>query len=73
MGQPAPAESDAGDRRAPRQLQVLPKVQSSGSGAMPRGAAYWPPSERMPAKKKNARVEFGTGNRHVPFFRALPA
>ena len=40
---------------------------------MPRGAAYWPPSERMPAKKKNARVEFGTGNRHVPFFRALPA
>ena len=27
VGQPAPAESDAGDRRAPRQLQVLPKVQ----------------------------------------------
>ena len=28
------------------------EAQSSGSGAMPRGAAYWPPSERMPAKKK---------------------
>ena len=26
MGQPAPAESDAGDRWVPRQLQVLPKV-----------------------------------------------
>ena len=28
------------------------EAQSSGSGAMLRGAAYWPPSERMPAKKK---------------------
>ena len=49
VGQPAPAESDAGDRRVPRQSA---EAQSSGSGAMPRGAAYWPPSERMPAKKK---------------------
>ena len=53
VGQPAPAESDAGGRRVQRQLQVLPEAQSSGSGGMPRGAAYWPPSERMPAKKKN--------------------
>ena len=41
VGQPAPAESDVGGRRVQR------------SGGMPRGAAYWPPSERMPAREKN--------------------
>ena len=97
VGQPAPAESDAGDRWVPRQLQVLPKVRrrSLRAVALCHVGAYWPPSERMPAKKKNdirnaprlpcprrvrnwkqacsifsgpARVEFGTGNRRVPFF-----
>ena len=62
VGQPAPAESDAGDRWVPRQLQVLPKV----SGAMPCGAAYWPPSERMPAKKNMSSLHIRNAPRFSP-------
>ena len=102
MGQPAPAESDAGGGRVQRQLQVLPKVRRRSLRAVavchvgrligrrrsacllrkndirnaprlpcPRRVRNW--KQARPIFSGPARVEFGTGNRHVPFFSELPA
>ena len=88
VGQPAPAESDAGGRRVQRQLQVLPKVRRRSLRAVavchvgrligrrrsacllrkkcPRRVRNW--KQACPIFSGPARVEFGTGNRHVLFF-----
>ena len=114
MGQPAPAESDAGDRWVPRQLQVLPKVRRRSLRAValchvgrligrrrsacllrekwhiinaprlpcPRRVRNWKQAcpifsgpnwkQACPIFSGPAHVEFGTGNRHVPFFPSCP-
>ena len=48
------------------------EAQSSGSGAMPRGAAYWPPSERVPAKKKMSSLHIRNAPRFSPGCSADP-